>query len=149
MEYSKLPFPKITRVKGGSSLSEWLEIIFGVPQRSILGPIFFIVFTKVLILFIKETDICKFADDTTLYYCGKDFIPNKLELETNTAIKWLKDNEMVPNTSKFQLMVLSNYKKIEKNMSFDGKNIKLSDTVELLAITLTKISISKYLSQSK
>ena len=34
-------------------------------------------------------------------------------------------------------------------MSFDGKNMKWSDTVELLAITLTKISILKYLSQSK
>ena len=114
MEHSKLPFPKITRVKGGSSLSEWLETILRVPQRSILGPIFFIVFTKVLILFIKETDICKFADDTTLYYCRKDFTPDKLELETNTAIKWLKDNEMVANTSKFQLIVLSNYKNIAK-----------------------------------
>ena len=32
--------------------------------------------------------------DVTLYACGKnsDFVSNKLELETNTAIKRLKDN---------------------------------------------------------
>ena len=35
-------------------------------------------------------------------------------------------------------MFLSKYKNIEKNMSFDGKTIKSSDTVELLGITLDK-----------
>ena len=53
-------------------------------------------------------------------------------------MQWLKDNEMVANPSKFQLMFLSKYKNIEKNMSFDGKTIKSSDTVELLGITLDK-----------
>ena len=41
---------------------------------------------------------------------------------------------MVGNTSKFQLMFLSKYKNIEKDMSFDGKTIKSSDTVELLGL---------------
>ena len=104
------------RVKVGSSLSEWLEIILGVPLGSILGPILFNVFLNDLLLFIKETVICNFADDTTLYACGKelDTISFKLEIETNTAIQWLKVNEMVGNPSKFQLMFLSKYKKTEK-----------------------------------
>ena len=46
-------------------------------------------------------------------------------------MQWLKDNEMVANPSKFQLMFLSKYKNI-------GKTIKSSDTVELLGITLDK-----------
>ena len=96
------------RVKVGSSLSEWLEVILGVPQGFILGPILFNAFINDLLLSIKETDICNFADDTTLYACGKDLdtISYKLELETNTTIQWLKDNEMVANPSKFQLMFL-------------------------------------------
>ena len=53
-------------VKVGSSLSKWLQIIPGVPQGSILGPIFFNVLINNLLLFIKETDICNFAEDTTL-----------------------------------------------------------------------------------
>ena len=132
------------RVKVGSSFSEWLEIILGIPQGSILGPILFNVFINDLLLFIKETDICNFADDTTLYACGKelDTISFKLEIETNTAIQWLKDNEMVQNPSKFQLMFLSTYRNIEKNMSFDGKTIKSSDAVgNYLELSWTKILI--------
>ena len=54
-------------------------------------------------------------DDTTLYACRKklDVISNKQqELETKIAIKWLKDNKMVANPSKFQHTFLSLKKKI-------------------------------------
>ena len=73
-------------------------------------------FINDLLLFIKETDICSFADDTTLYACGKvlDTIANKVEPETNRATQWLKDNEMVADQSKVQLMFLSKCKNIEK-----------------------------------
>ena len=47
---------------------------------------------------------------------------------------------MIANPSKFQLMVLSKYKNIEKNMSFDEKNIKLSDVINYLELPETKIS---------
>ena len=53
-------------------------------------------------------------------------------------MQWLKDNEMVANPSKFQLMFLSKYKNIEKKMSLDGKTIKSSDKFELRGITLDK-----------
>ena len=140
------------RVKVGSSFSEWLEIILGILQGSILGPILFNVFINDLFLFIKETDICEFTDDTTLYACGKelDAISFKLEIETNRAMQWLKDNEMIASPSKFQLMFLSQHKNIENNMSFDGKTIKSSDSVELLGIILDKnINFTKYLLRSK
>ena len=42
-------------------------------------------------------------DDTTLYACGKnlDSISNKIDKETNAAIKGLRNNEIVANPSKF------------------------------------------------
>ena len=85
-------FQRQQRVKVGSSLIEWLEIILGVPQASIQGTILFNVFINDLLLFTKETNICNFADNTTLYACGKelDTIFFKLEIETNTAMQCLK-----------------------------------------------------------
>ena len=127
------------QVKIGSSLSEWLEIILGVPQGSILGPILFNIFVNNLLPFIKETDVCDFADHTTLYKCGTDLdIAPKLEMDVNIAIKWLNNNGTVPNPRKFQLMFLARNKSIEMEMSFVRKAIKSSRTVELLGITLDK-----------
>ena len=60
------------RVKILSSLSEFMEVIFGVPQGSILGPLLFNIFINDLFPFILETKICNFADDNTLYSCGPD-----------------------------------------------------------------------------
>ena len=77
------------RVKFGSSFGEWLEIILGDPQGSILGPILFNIFVNDLLLFIKETNICNFGDDIFLYAYGKELntISFKLEIEKNTEIK--------------------------------------------------------------
>ena len=57
------------RVKIGSSLTEWLEVIIGVSEGSIFGSILINILINDLHLFIKETDVCNFADNTTLYKC--------------------------------------------------------------------------------
>ena len=77
--------------KVGSFLSEWLDIILGLPQGSTLGQILFNVFLNDLRLLIKETDIFNFVNDTVLYAGGKDLdaISNKLGIETNAAINGL------------------------------------------------------------
>ena len=58
------------RVKMGSVFISYLEILRGVPQGPILGPILFNIFINDLIFFIQETEVCNFADDTTIYSCS-------------------------------------------------------------------------------
>ena len=85
------------RVGIGSNLSHFLDIIRGLPQGSILGPILFNISINDLMLVIQETQACNFADDTTIYAYEKD---------TGRETEWFKLNSMVANPDKFQLMFL-------------------------------------------
>ena len=54
------------RVTVKGSYSHWVEVISGVPQGSVLGPLLFLIYVNDLPLWIK-TNIKMFADDTKLW----------------------------------------------------------------------------------
>ena len=55
------------RVKLNETFSFWRDIENGVPQGSILGPLFFNRHLHDLFYFLEDLDIASYADDTTLY----------------------------------------------------------------------------------
>jgi hypothetical protein len=139
------------RVRIGSRLSDWLELTLGLPQGSILGPILFNFFINDLISTIQETYVCNFADDTTLYACESNLsdVIEKLNTDSDRAIKWFQDNSMEANPNKFQLMFLGT-KRDDLSLYIDGSNIKSCKEVKLLGVTIdNKLTFSKHINNSR
>ena len=126
-------------VKIGNSLSLLKLILSGVPQGSILGPIFFNIFMTE-IFFLLGSDLQNFADDNTVSAVAETTqgLVNSLEVKTSTdAIEWMKDNDMTANPDKFKAIVLT---KTDHNtagikLEFSGKTILSSNEIDLPGVT--------------
>ena len=72
-----------------------LEIIFGVPQGSILGRLLFNNFLIDLFFIIKDTDIASYADDNAPYVTidNIDRVFKSLEEDSAISFKWFNDND--------------------------------------------------------
>ena len=58
------------RVSLNNTYSEWIEILFGVPQGSIIGLLSFNIFLCGLFLFLHDIPVENYADDDTSYCTG-------------------------------------------------------------------------------
>ena len=85
-----------------------------------------------------ESEICNFADDTTIYACGTDLEAVMIRLEGDlqgcNLMQWFINNGMSANPSKFQIMFsgLNGEKKLCLNMN--GQLIPSSEHVKLLGV---------------
>ena len=75
----------------------------------------FSIFINDLFLFINKAKLI-FADNNTIYANNPEMemLLDFLENESETAIKWFKQNGIIVNVDKFQAMVLGRYKQKEK-----------------------------------
>ena len=126
------------RTKINSLYSDWYDIIRGVPQGSILGPLLFNLFINDLFLFIERTNICNFADDNTIYSCQNDLnnIFEDLRYDMVTLLRWFKENSMKVNPKKFQFMILGKTPRQPIILNINQIKVDESQKVVLLGLTI-------------
>ena len=90
-----------------NSYSEWEIVKHGVPQGSILGPLFFLLFINDLPLTVsKNNTLVLYADDTSMIVTGSN--PVHFLTEINTTLddlnKWFRSNLIYLNFDKTHLL---------------------------------------------
>ena len=95
--------------------SNFLKILSGVPQDSILGPILFNIFLNDLFLCLENTDLHNFADDNAITAVC-DQLPDLIKLLGLNIDDQLKFNEHISIPCSKAAMQLNDLSRLQKYM---------------------------------
>ena len=134
------------RVKINDHFSSWMNILFGVPQGSILGLLPFNIFLCDMFLFCKDVDFASYGDNNTPYCIGKTMeeVTSQLEKSLIPIFEWFENNGMKANPDKCHLL-------LSKNGNFEAninKNIISNTKFEkFLGVTFdNRLSFNRHIS---
>ena len=119
------------RIMVRGDYSEWVDVISGVPQGSVLGPILFLIYVND-IPEIVNCSIKMFEDDTKLFRTVKSIDDCKiLQNDLNTLSQWTNDWLLSFNVDKCKVMHIGkNNPKLDYTMRSENENRILIETSE-------------------
>ena len=123
------------RTKVNNSFSKWSEIISGVPQGSILGPLLFNIYINDIFYFVED-NITNYADSTILYSIDTNVetVISNLEIDSSILLRWFEDNLFKLNTDKCKLLITNHDTEI--SIKVGCETIIGQKSVKLLGIKL-------------
>ena len=73
------------RIKLNGSFSTLKCSSLGVPQGSVMGPFLFVIYINDFCYLVKDAEVCKYADDTTIVVCDTELDPILKSLEKDAS----------------------------------------------------------------
>ena len=127
-----------------NGISKLKNIICGVPQGSILGPLLFLIYVNDLYLSSKLLNFILFADDTNLFLTGKNLktLFSTMNKELNYVTDWLKANKLSINISKTQYILFMKPSQTDNiplklpNLKIDRSSIKRARSTKFLGVII-------------
>ena len=136
------------RVKAGSSLSEDVELEFGVPQGSVLGPVLFNIYMRSLYRLVMSHgfNIHGYADDNQIYCTFNidvqyNIMRVKIPKIFSIISTWMRSHFLKLNPSKSEIIIFhpastSPYICVSRVYFTPDLNLTTQSTVHLLGMTL-------------
>ena len=122
--------------------SSMLEIICGVPQGSILGPLLFLIYINDIVKVSTSVMPLLYADDTNLFCSGKDTseIIGTLNNELKLYMRWMHVNKLTVNVDKTKVIIFRKPKRQPSNqideIKLNGNIIEKVPSMKFLGVIL-------------
>jgi hypothetical protein len=118
--------------------SDLIDCNLGVPQGSVLGPLFFIIYTNDINYLLIDVLLILFADDTTLLISNT--CPKLLALTVNVILgriqDWCNFNKLSLNPSKTKCMLLNIRKNLVPRIYIDNSEVEIVTKYRYLGFVL-------------
>lgn len=130
------------RVKISNTLSDHLQVGFGVPQGTVLGPLLFNIYINQILSLLDDGSVFCFADDTAIIVSGEcwNSTIEKAEIAMSKIKKWLDCSLLSLNVEKTKFMSFAlssrslpnnqNLKLHNSDCNLNKRTCKCSESIE-------------------